>query len=113
MSAGVLAVLAIALAITTTEVLLKHGRTSDVDFAGESVGGGVEQIVPIESSPTPSGQVPKLGWPVDFANHESVFIQLHPDTDPATGTWRDFQCNAPFTYDGHRGTDFHGLQFPG
>ena len=74
-------------------------------------GGGVEQIVPIEPSPTPSGQVPTLRWPLGFANHDSVFVQLYPDRDLANGTWRDFRCNIPFTYDGHRGTDIMAHNF--
>ncbi|NNE71780.1 MAG: peptidoglycan DD-metalloendopeptidase family protein [Rhodothermales bacterium] len=56
-------------------------------------------------------RLPMLEWPIGWANHDGVFVQLGPDTDSATGSWTDWECYPQFTYDGHRGTDIMAYNF--
>jgi len=74
-------------------------------------GGGTEALIPENESSEAEARVPGLIWPVGRANHDDVFLQLGPDSDPATGSWFDYECSPQFTYDGHRGTDIMAYNF--
>lgn len=66
----------------------------------------------LRTTTSPSNaRIPMLRWPVGRANHDGVFVQLGPDTDPASGSWTDWECYPQFTYDGHRGTDIMVYNF--
>ncbi len=47
-----------------------------------------------------------MHWPLGQELHDGTFLQMHPDTNPATGTMSDYRCGQQYVYDGHRGTDF-------
>ena len=65
----------------------------------------------LAGAPATTERIPDLIWPVGRANMDGVFVQLGPDTDPATGSWEDWECFSQFTYDGHRGTDIMAYNF--
>ncbi|MBO6574781.1 MAG: peptidoglycan DD-metalloendopeptidase family protein [Rhodothermales bacterium] len=76
-------------------------------------GGGVSdsEVAIAESGTESIARIPELIWPLGRAEWDGIFLQLGPDTDPAAGTWQDWECHAQFTYDGHRGTDVMAYNF--
>jgi len=84
---------------------------SESKLRGSNQGGGVEAHVPVNAQSANAARVPKLVWPVGRANHDDVFVQLGPDSDPSPGVWTDWECSPQFTYDTHRGTDIMAYNF--
>lgn len=90
-----------------------HGGVSRSGAIAELGGSAHEApgaLLRTTTSPS-NARIPMLEWPVGRASHDGVFVQLGPDTDPASGSWTDWECYPQFTYDGHRGTDIMVYNF--
>lgn len=58
-----------------------------------------------EPAPTAKTAPPQFLFPVSCSLGEDCWTVNYDDSDPATGSVKDFRCG-PRTYDGHDGTDF-------
>ncbi len=63
------------------------------------------------SASSNQNSVPQMIWPVGADLNEDVFLLMHVDNAPASGTVRDYTCGDQYAYDGHRGTDISAFNF--